>query len=770
MRLMATFTLTQVKNNKDTLVPNAAGSFTELTPSAGNNYACVDTIGSDYVYNNTVKSGYALINSYNHYDTKSCGTDFIVSAVVANGLNSYTFNGTAFSLVDNLDIDETSGYIRKLDVMKDKSTTTYHIAYAHGDDVFGVIDCDATGTLSEVTNAVTGGLISFDDWHDVDWFYCNSTYYILGVAYFWGIASFDGTTLSSVTNETTAWVAYSCESQVTNVADTYAYCYYGAGDRLAAFVFNGTNLVHQGSDTNTGAVYDMWCDDDYSSCTYIFSACENGIYVHEFDGTTLAEVSSVTDKTDAYGITQGCSGKFFVLFRDGTIRRYTHDGSGNLSYDTIFVQNSSDTLSGRGGKIDSFTSSYIISAYNTNGLYSNPCDLDPKYKDSYNVQNLNTSGMTDVTINSMYVEADVKIDGNLGDGVVVQLNCNLEDSGVNLPLTNNYGTFQYFNNTDPSTGNSWTESTINSMEIGLGIINVAITNKDSEILRPNALGDDDDGTEIGDGNTYLCVDDATPDNYNTYVQLSSIYGDDQLWNFENISSATGTIVSVTVTLVEKKCGTGSSSARHLIKVNGTKYTSALNHSPDDTAWNSYSATWTENPNTSTAWTISDINSIQAGVRRTGGCFDVTQCFITVKYETASTINEIRCRRCVAVVDYTGTTNCYLNKPQEISLDHDRNVKMINFWNGSREVYDLNRSGESVMLTGMEFVTSSCTDPSARINCVRTMAKNNEKITISDIGMDIFNKDYYIRSFGWDLISKSPLVYRWQLELEAEDLL
>ena len=764
---MATFTLTQVQENKVTLVPNGAGSFTELTPSAGNNYACVDTSGVDYVYNDTIKSGYAVINSYIHRDTKSCGTDFIISAVYQQGINSYTFNGTAFSLVDSLDIDESSSYIYSLDIIQNSSSGTYYIGYAHTNDLFGVLECDASGSLSEVTNAT--GLLTYTEAYDVDWFYCNSTYYLLAVGLTWGITSYDGTDLSTVTSRADSWNAYSCESQVTNVVDDYAYCYFGSGDRLRAFTFNGTNLVLQDSDTNTGAVYDMWCDDDYSSCTYIFSACENGIYVHEFDGSTLSEVSSVTDKTDAHGITQGCSGKFFVLFNDGIIRRYTHDGSGNLSYDTIFVQNNAVSYwLGRGGRIDSFTDSYIITAQSSYGLYSNPCDLDPQYKDSYNVQNLNTSGLTDVTVNSMYIEADLKVVGNLGNGVEVQLNCNLVDSGVNLPLTDNYGTFQYFNNTNPSTGLAWTESTINSMEIGLGIINVAVANTESEILRPNAVGDDDTAAFIGDSwDSYKCVDDITPDEDNTYVQLSSIYGDDQLWNFENTSSATGTIISVTVTTREKELV--DSGIRHLLKINGTKYTSPLSHSPHS-SYDYYATTWTENPDTGSAWTLSDINSLQAGMRRGGGSTNITQCYITVKYQTGLTVNEIRCRRCVAVIDYTGTANCYLNKPQEISLDHDRNVKMINFWNGSREVYDLNRSGESVVMEGMEFVTSSCTDPSARINCVRTMAKAGQVISITDVGMDIFNKDYYIRSFGWDLVSKSPLVYKWQLELEAEDLL
>jgi hypothetical protein len=96
--------------------------------------------------------------------------------------------------------------------------------------------------------------------------------------------------------------------------------------------------------------------------------------------------------------------------------------------------------------------------------------------------------------------------------------------------------------------------------------------------------------------------------------------------------------------------------------------------------------------------------------------------------------------------------------------------MLNFWNGSREVYDIGRNGKSMVLSGCEYSgdTQHSTTPCERIECIKEMGKNGGIVTIEDLGA-LYDGEYRIRSFGWTMRSKSPAVYDWILELEAAEL-
>jgi hypothetical protein len=107
------------------------------------------------------------------------------------------------------------------------------------------------------------------------------------------------------------------------------------------------------------------------------------------------------------------------------------------------------------------------------------------------------------------------------------------------------------------------------------------------------------------------------------------------------------------------------------------------------------------------------------------------------------------------------------KPQAISTNHARNTKMINFWNGEREVYDLNRSGKSMVLTGgITDGSPDVTDACTQIICVRDMTRNGAVVTISGLNPVYFNGDYRINQFGWKKIGEKPENYDWILQLES----
>jgi hypothetical protein len=116
------------------------------------------------------------------------------------------------------------------------------------------------------------------------------------------------------------------------------------------------------------------------------------------------------------------------------------------------------------------------------------------------------------------------------------------------------------------------------------------------------------------------------------------------------------------------------------------------------------------------------------------------------------------------VVYDAIETVILPIPDEISSNHSRNVNMLNFWNGEREVYSISRSNKTLVLRGMDWSDTSCTDMLA----VRTMGKNGDDVTLSGLNMYIFNDDYKICSFGWKEINQNPPHYEWILQLEYAD--
>jgi len=174
--------------------------------------------------------------------------------------------------------------------------------------------------------------------------------------------------------------------------------------------------------------------------------------------------------------------------------------------------------------------------------------------------------------------------------------------------------------------------------------------------------------------------------------------------------------------------------------------------------------------TAAAWTLAEVQALQAGIGLYGdGTHYATcsRCYIVIG-ATTNVSPEIKTCQSYLKVNYTpDDTVCYLPKPQQVSTNHARNVQMLNFWNGEREVYDVNRSGKSMVLTGEitdgnPDVTNACD----QIMCVRDMARDGTTITISGLNPVYFNGEYRINSFGWRKIGEKPENYEWILDLES----
>ena len=139
-----------------------------------------------------------------------------------------------------------------------------------------------------------------------------------------------------------------------------------------------------------------------------------------------------------------------------------------------------------------------------------------------------------------------------------------------------------------------------------------------------------------------------------------------------------------------------------IKTGGSEFNTSAEYYTLESKQRYYAYTWTENPDTAAAWTLAEVQALQAGIGLYGdGTHYATcsKCFIVIG-TTTNISPEIHTCQTYLKVNYTPEdTICYMPKPQEISTNHARNVNMLNFWNGEREVYDVNRSGKSMVLTG-----------------------------------------------------------------------
>jgi len=351
--------------------------------------------------------------------------------------------------------------------------------------------------------------------------------------------------------------------------------------------------------------------------------------------------------------------------------------------------------------------------------------------------------------------------------------CSIAYKSSNIDLINQYSKYQHVWTENPATSAAWTWDNIDALAIGVETYVHEVTVDIEKTIRPNQPGD-----HTGLEGTWQDVDEETPDGLTSYIwdagqcgctgNKYSIF----LANVGSILGLPATINNVTISLVVKKHGdcdggtpgdqdAGCETCKEVIKTHGVEYRNPTSHSTEYT-WKTYSYSWNKNPNTSANWTWLEIGNLQIGAEMQGMNI-CTQVYAIVSY--ANTIYpDVRLTQCYAKVSYDAEVTCTLNKPIQISTNHARNIKMLNFWNGSREVYDLNRSGKSMVLTGRETGSTACDT----IICVRNMARDGNIITISELNPNYFNGDYRIKSFGWNKISEKPEHYKWILDLEAAD--
>jgi len=141
----------------------------------------------------------------------------------------------------------------------------------------------------------------------------------------------------------------------------------------------------------------------------------------------------------------------------------------------------------------------------------------------------------------------------------------------------------------------------------------------TEILRPNAAGDETNLTPYAAGSNYQQVDEASPDDETTNVYPNPSGWLRDFYNLDNHSVGSGTINKITVYCEIRGSKVTSHSAKIAIKSGtGSGNPDTISEGsqinlPSNTAYNSYNYEWTTNPATSSAWTWDEIDHLQAGV-------------------------------------------------------------------------------------------------------------------------------------------------------------
>jgi hypothetical protein len=177
---------------------------------------------------------------------------------------------------------------------------------------------------------------------------------------------------------------------------------------------------------------------------------------------------------------------------------------------------------------------------------------------------------------------------------------------------------------------------IAALLISLFIVNqwLEIALADTLTLYPNANGSVGQWRWVGGSKNY--TNWQTNDGDTTYAKTNK-NGKIQVVNLDDHTSETGTINSVTVYAVAKLAANGDDQLSLVAYTYGTAYASPSQSIT--TSYATYSYTWNTNPNTGSAWTWTEIDNLQAGVKyvkgTTGKEIWVTQVYVVVDYTPPS---------------------------------------------------------------------------------------------------------------------------------------
>jgi len=379
------------------------------------------------------------------------------------------------------------------------------------------------------------------------------------------------------------------------------------------------------------------------------------------------------------------------------------------------------------------------------------------------------------TINYVQITSKVRsVDAALSSSATYKLiiddtsSTSLSDSFTDINTT--YSIKSNVWTTKPS-GGAWTWTDIDNLKAG--ILHSSASSEGDNIsssFLPTANGDLNQFTRtLGTGAHWELVDDPI-DSPDTNTRIWPNHDDDneyELFQVANHDPAihAGTISKIRVYFRLTHDTGDTAQLAGTVRVGSTTDTGTYYSGGVYPAWETKYEEWVTNPDTSSAWTWSDIDSLQIGVR-TGnvGVNDTcafTQVYLIV-YHT-KIFPEIRTTQCYAVVNYDPPASTVtLNTPMTLSASHSRKIGRVTFPDGSYEVDDYGRAGKSLKITGHE--TSSA---AANMQKLKDMCHYGEKVTIAGLPDSNHNTDYMIRNFSYKQAGGMVDRYIWSLDLEED---
>ncbi|HEV8595964.1 MAG TPA: ATPase domain-containing protein [Thermoplasmata archaeon] len=151
------------------------------------------------------------------------------------------------------------------------------------------------------------------------------------------------------------------------------------------------------------------------------------------------------------------------------------------------------------------------------------------------------------------------------------------------------------------------------------ILDIDKTTDATRVVVPDANGDTNAWTTSGctEANEYQCIDETTNDGDTTHIVSTAVTVTDSLFNFPAWSSPPSplSIVNVIVEASCRKVASPAVDARVIVKSGSTTGVGTTSidcaNSGTYTVWTD---TWTTDPADASAWTLSDVDALQIGVR------------------------------------------------------------------------------------------------------------------------------------------------------------
>lgn len=328
------------------------------------------------------------------------------------------------------------------------------------------------------------------------------------------------------------------------------------------------------------------------------------------------------------------------------------------------------------------------------------------------------------------------------------------------PLSISYSKYYHTWDENPDTSAAWTWSEIDAMLAGIQTNSPSYALAKTLAMRPNG-----DGSSTAMVGTYADVDEEDANDDTDYVYPNNTSGEREYFALADHTTETGTINSVTVFARMKWVGSNGDYDQPKIGVK-TDPTYHEEIKQITATWATYSHEWTTNPDTSAAWTWTDIDNLQIGVWGRGATSTngvlITQMYAVVDY-TETDSPSIRATQVYAIVNYDPTaTVVTLPDPKNVDLSHSRLIKRKNLPSGNYIVYDAGRGSKTLTIVGTE-TSAAYTD----MNSMKTICHYGAKVTIAGLDDTNLNTDYWVSDISFSAGPGYPTnMYDYKLTLEA----